>query len=311
MNNSFKIKYKLRVVVFAILLVSAFAKAQKEPINLIIDADTANEVDDLFAIVRAIDEPLFNLIGITSAQFHKSPLATENTVVESQAINEQIVTVMNRPEIALPLGSNTPLKSLTKSSSSEASRFIIEKAHEMKNNEKLDLVILGSCTNVASAIIEDPSIISKVRVHYLGFWHTPETNTYDKKEFNSGNDPFAIDVLLNTEHLEFDVMTATSSQHLVFKKKTIDKELKGKGGIKDILVDRWESYERWWTKKDPEKKEWVMWDIAIIEALLCPEYVTKTLLQTPEENTRRTIGVFTEINAPAMETDFWRHLKTL
>ncbi len=296
---------------FILLFVFGIAMAQEKPIHLIIDADTANEVDDLFAIVRAIDEPAFNLLGITSAQFHKSPQATKNTVAESQAINEQIIKEMHRPEIKLPLGSNIPLQSLRTPSPSEASKFIIEKAHEMKKGEKLDLVILGSCTNVASAVLEDPSIISKIRINYLGFWHALETNTYNKKEFNSGNDPLAVDVLLNTLNLEFNVMTATTSQHLVFKKTTVDKELKGKGGIKDILVKRWKTYNRWWTKKDPEKTAWIMWDVAIIEALAHPEYAKKTLLQTPKENTKRTIGVYTHININAMEAAFWKHLNKL
>lgn len=299
------------IYTFILLFVFSFATAQQKPIHLIIDADTANEVDDLFALVRAIDEPAFNLLGITSAQFHTSPQASKNTVKESQKINEQIIQVMNRPDIKLPLGSNKPLKSATKPSRSKASKFIIEKAHQMKNGEKLDLVILGSCTNVASAILEDPTIIPKVRVNYLGFWHTVETNTYNKKEFNSRNDPLAVDVLLNTLNLEFNVMTATTSQHLVFKKTTVDQELKGKGGIKDILVNRWDTYNRWWTKKDPKKTEWIMWDVAIIEALINPEYATKTPLQTPKENTKRTIGVYTKLDAAAMETVFWKHLNKL
>lgn len=293
-----------------ILLVSAFAKAQ-HPTPLIIDADTANEVDDLYALVRAINEPALDLRGITSAQFNTSPLATKNTVGESQQINEQIIQLMDRPDIVLPLGSNIPLSSPTVPSPSPASHFIIEQAHTMEEGAQLSLVILGSCTNVASAIIEDPTIIGKIKVHYLGFWHTPATNAYDKDEFNSGNDPIAVEVLLNTKELDFEVMTATTSQHLTFSKAKVDAELKGQAGIKKLLVDRWETYERWWTKEDPEKKQWVMWDVAIIEALICPEYATRTPLPTPSENTPRGIGVYTAIDTAAMEADFWRHLKKL
>lgn len=293
-----------------ILLVSAFAKAQ-HPTPLIIDADTANEVDDLYALVRAINEPALDLRGITSAQFNTSPLATKNTVGESQKINEQIIQLMDRPDIVLPLGSNIPLSSPTVPSPSPASQFIIEQAHTMEEGARLSLVILGSCTNVASAIIEDPTIIGKIKVHYLGFWHTPATNTYDKDEFNSGNDPIAVEVLLNTKELDFEVMTATTSQHLTFSKTKVDAELKGQAGIKKLLVDRWETYERWWTQEDPEKKQWVMWDVAIIEALICPEYATRTPLPTPPENTPRSIGVYTAIDTAAMEADFWRHLKKL
>ncbi len=92
---------------------------------------------------------------------------------------------------------------------------------------------------------------------------TLRVNALNKKEFNSNNDPKAVDVLLNTKNLDFQVMSATTCQHLVFNKTTVDKELKGKGPLFDYLVNRWETYDRWWTKKDAEKKQWIMWDVAI------------------------------------------------
>jgi inosine-uridine nucleoside N-ribohydrolase len=279
-------------------------------IPLIIDADTANEVDDLYALVRAIVEPSFDLKGINSAQFYTSPLASENSVEESQKLNEDIIELMD-VDIPLPLGSNIPMTEYGKPVSSEASRFIIEAAHKMMSGQKLNVVILGPCTNVASAIIEDPTIIPKIHVHYLGFWHSPAKNSYDKKEFNSGNDPIAVEMLLNTKELEFNVMTASTSQHLIFKKEEVDMHLKNKNGIADYLINRWETFDRWWTKVDSEKKEWVMWDVAIIEALARPELTTIKQLPTPPENTRRTIGVYTDLDADKMRDSFWHSLKNL
>ncbi|MDW5290099.1 nucleoside hydrolase [Formosa sp. PL04] len=279
--------------------------------DLIIDADTANEVDDLYAVVRALLEPNFNVLAISSAQFHTSPLASEYTVNESQQINEDIIRLMNIQGISLPLGSNTPLTEYGKPVPSEASRFIIEAAHQMKGNQKLNVVVLGSCTNIASAILEDPSILPKLKVHYLGFWHTPDTNIYNKKEFNSGNDPIAVEVLLNAKALDLDIMTATTSQHLVFTKQEVDRHLADKEGISSYLIDRWETYNRWWTKDDPEKKKWTMWDVAIIEALAQPESSTLNYFLTPPENTQRDIGIYTHINADEMTTNFWSTLEQL
>ena len=310
-----RILQKIRGYFFISLLFFCcfFSNAQNSttPLPLIIDADTANEVDDLFAIVRAILEPKFNLIGISSAQFHTSPLATNNSVKESQLINEDIIELMGVKGISLPLGSNKPLHEYGKPVSSEASRFIIETAHQMIENQKLNIVILGSCTNIASAILEDPSIIPKIKVHYIGFWHTPEINNYNKKEFNSGNDPIAVEVLLNTKNLDFNVMTATTSQHLVFTKKEVDSYLKDKKGVAQYLVNRWETYDRWWTKEDSNKEKWTMWDVAIIEALVQPEWSTTKEFTTPLENTQRKINIHTHINSEKMTTDFWNILKTL
>ena len=299
-------------ITFLLVWLAAFAGMadQQNPVEqkipIIIDADTANEVDDLFAIVRAIREPGFNLLGLTSAQFHTSPLASDSTVLESQRINEDLVRLMDVAHLPLPMGSNAPLSAKDIPARSAASDFIIEKAHEASEDQKLHLVILGSCTNVASAILQDPSIIPNITVSYIGFWHDVAQNVFDKKEFNSGNDTLAVEVLLNAKGLDFDVMTATTCQHLVFDRAEVEQRLRHTGELGEYLLQRWDTYERWWTKEDPEKKKWIMWDVAIIEALAHPELAVKEAFLTPPENTSRSIEAYTSIEVPEMIDDFWR-----
>jgi len=303
-------KKKLGLIITLVLFtIGCSNQKQFKKLPLIIDADTANEVDDLFALARAVGAPEFDLLGISSAQFHISPLATDSTVKESQKINEDIMRLLKRNDIPLPLGSNDPLKSKNIPQLSEAAYFIIKKAHEMGKDEKLNLVILGSCTNVASAILLDSTIVPKIRVHYLGFWHNPKSNTYDKKEFNSGNDTLAVNYLLDYPKLDLSVMTATTSQHLVFEKKKVDKELKAKGALAEYLINRWETYTRWWTTKDPLKERWIMWDVAIIEALAHPEWATKEEFLTPKENRQRNIKIYTDIDTEKMQADYWAHME--
>ncbi len=282
--------------------------AVDEGIPLIIDADTANEVDDLFALASAILEPRFNLLGITAAQFHTSPLASDTTVLESHRINRELLALMDREDIPALIGSNQPISADQQEELSQAAQFIIDQAHRHSPEQKLHIIILGPCTNIAAAILHDPSIISHISVHYLGFWHEPETNVYDLKEFNSGNDTLAVNLLLNTEGLELDVMTATTSQHLVFEKKIVDQHLKGQQGLGEYLVNRWDNYNRWWTRKDPEKREWIMWDVAIVEALARPHLSTVETFTTPPENTKRYIGIHTNIEVEEMEKVFWDKL---
>lgn len=303
-----------QVLILLLIAMSLSCKDAQSPadqkMKLIIDADTANEVDDLFAIVRAIEEPNFDLLGITSAQFHISPLATDTTVRESQKLNEEIIALMGTPNIPLPLGSNFEMSAPDQPAISEASNFIIEEAHKLRDGQKLNIAILGPCTNIASAIVQDSTIIPKLSIHYIGFWHDAETNSYDKKEFNSGNDSIAVNVLLDAVGLDFNVMTATTCQHLVFEKTVVDQQLKGKGGIADYLVNRWESYERWFDKKDLAKEKWIMWDVAIIEALARPHLADKETFTTPPENTKRFIEAYTSIDVEAMKKDFWQVLES-
>lgn len=277
-------------------------------IKVIIDADTANEVDDLFALVGAVANPVLAIKGITSAQFHTSPLASENSVLESQKINEDLLKLMNVSHIPLPLGASKPLDNVDKPQVSEASDFIVSQVNALAEGDSIVLVILGSCTNVASAILQDPSIIGKIRVYYLGFWHDPLSNSYNKKEFNSGNDTLAMNLLLDTPGLDLTVMTATTSQHLVFEKSRVVDELSDKGDLGKYLLERWTTFDRWWTPVDPEKNKWIMWDVAIIESLASPHLATVSTFLAPPENTSRSISIFTEIEEIEMQKGYWQAL---
>jgi len=281
-----------------------------DPIKVIIDADTANEVDDLYAIAWALLEPKLDVIGLTSAQWHTNPRTPNDSVGASQEINEKILELLGMESIPTPQGSNFPMVSELRPQLSEAADFIIEKALAMPEGEKLSLVILGPCTNVASAILKEPQIIDKLSVNYLGFWYEEESNTWSKREFNTNNDPNAVNVLLNTPHLDLRIMTATTSQHLVFEKSEMDILLKDKGGIGDYLINRWENYDRFWQATDKEKTKWTMWDVAILQALAYPELCTEKKAGTPHDNLDRTISIYTEIDVKGMKAEFSKALET-
>jgi purine nucleosidase len=173
------------------------------------------------------------------------------------------------------------------------------------------LVILGSCTNVASAILQDPGIIPKVRVHYLGIWHNPESNEFDKKEFNSNNDTLAVDLLLSTPGLDLTIMSATTSQHLVFDKDLTRNQLADNGELGEYLMDRWETFFRWWKPEDKVKQKWIMWDVAILESISNPELSQKKIFLTPPENGARPITIYTKINEVEMEARHWKTVDKL
>ncbi len=279
-----------------------------DPVRVIIDADTANEVDDLYAIAWALLEPKLDVIGLTSAQWHTNPRTPNDSVGESQRLNEEILELLGKEHIPAVEGSNFPMVNEQRPQASDAANFIIEQALASPKGEKLSIVILGPCTNIASAVLLEPKIIDKISVNYLGFWYEVKSNTWNKREFNTNNDPNAVNALLNTSNLDFRVMTATTSQHLVFEKSVMDVLLKNRGGIGDYLIDRWENYDRFWQETDKEKRKWIMWDLAILEALAYPEFAEEKEVLTPHDNFKRTIKVFTKINVPEMKANFEKSL---
>jgi inosine-uridine nucleoside N-ribohydrolase len=302
---------KALLFIFSIIILGSCISKTDNRINIIIDADTANEVDDLFALAGAMASDEFHILGITSAQFHTSPLASDNTVMESQKMNEELIRLAGRTDISLPLGANKPLESMVKPNNSPASKFIVDQANSVAAGDSLVLVILGSCTNVASAILQDPGIIPKIRVYYLGIWHNPATNEYDKKEFNSGNDTLAVDLLLSMPGLDLTIMSATTSQYLVFDKDLTRSELADNGDLGEYLMNRWDTFNRWWKPEDSVKQDWIMWDVAILESIAEPELAKKKTFLTPADLGARPVTIYTKIDQVEMEKRFWSKVDNL
>ena len=60
-----------------------------------------------------------------------------------------------------------------------------------------------------------------------------------------------------------------------------------------------------------EKKRWIIWDLAIIEALVHPEWTKIKSFKTPLENRSRDIQIYTAIDTLKIKDNFWEHYKTL
>ena len=277
---------------------------------MIIDTDSANEIDDLFAIIRSINEPKFKILGVTASQFHSSPYASKNTALESYKMNKLLKRLLKKNDLVIKAGSPEPMSKTKISKPSEATKFIINQAKLIPAGKKLHIVILGSCTNIASAIIHEPEIVSKLKISYVGFWHNQVTNEYDKNEFNTRNDSIATNFLLDKEGLDFNVMNASVSKNLIFNKNETFKNL-GNNKLGNFLKKRWNNYKRWWTSEDPEQKKWIMWDLALIEAIANPEFSKINTFKTPPKNLERNIKIYTYIDSTNMKIDFWRHYNKL
>lgn len=270
------------------------------PNRLLIDADTANEIDDLYAIVRALLAPEVDLVGLSSAQWaHR--LAPEDTVQKSQRLNEDILRLMERLDIPHPRGAEMIVGKPwggTEPRDSPAAQLMIRAARNTPDGEKLTIASLGAATNVASAIQLAPDIIPKVACYALGGRFFTERQVWDKNEFNVRNDLNAANVLFDTEGLEVHVMPVNILLDFQFEQARVMDELAGEGGIWDYLASRWLSHS-------PESATWIMWDVALITALLRPNLATQGGFTTPPENTPREIHVYTAVDEDAMRADWW------
>jgi purine nucleosidase len=276
-------------------------RGQSSKRKVILDSDTANEIDDLYAIVRALREPGFQMLGLSSAQWHNR-LSPPDTVIESQKLNVDILRLMGRQDMPAPMGAEMIMGKPwggNEPSDSPAAQLMIREARALKSGERLTIVSTGAVTNVASAIKLAPDITPRIACYLMGARFSAERKVWNKDEFNVRNDLNAFNFLLDQSGLELHVMPAEVCGKLIFEQAGTLGRLRGKGGIWDYLAARWLSFA-------PGSKQWIMWDVALIEALARPELAKESLFKTPPENVQRDVFVYTGIDIEGMQADWWR-----
>lgn len=273
---------------------------KSKTIKVFIDSDSGNEIDDLYAITRALIAPELEVVGLSSAHWEFHPEAGDSSLELSQKLNDKLLKYFNKSAIPHPRGSAGMLRYWGDPvpNPSPAAELMIAIAKEMPGRQKLNIVTLGALTNLASAILMDPEIVPKIRVYTMALHYDPKSRAWNKNEFNVRNDLDAMDILLNTDGLEMHIMTGTTSKNYVFTKEETRKYLYGKGQPWDFLYGKWE-------EKFPANSTWIMWDVALIEAIINPDLVKSEQIITPPENTQRTVNVYTAINKEMMVADFW------
>jgi purine nucleosidase len=302
----------MKKVYLSILTLALFISCFAEKRKVWIDADTGNEMDDLYAIARVLMDTTVEVVGISSAHFNNVELLTEkqwnsyptkkiNTAKLSQDLNEKLLEYLNKMNIPHPPGASKMIGHAwgqTDPRDSPAARSIIKKAHEFRPGEKLDIISIGAVTNLASAIILDSLIVPKIRCYLLAAKFDPVNNVWDKSEFNVRNDLNAFDYILNKESLEIFIMPANIAYPLQFSRSDCKIKLNNKENkLFTLLLNRWADVTTGQT--------WVMWDLALVEAYLSDDLATRENRYTPLENKKREIHVYTKINEKKMMADFW------
>lgn len=287
---------------------------------VILDADTANEMDDLYAVAQVILDPHIEIAALSSAHFNNTEIGTKgrwhgyntvsdldrglNTVAASQQENEILLRLLGREDIPAPLGASEMLGYSwgyfegADIPDAPAVQDIIRRARALGADEKLDVVLLGPLTNAAAAIARAPDIAPKLRLWWLGADYDVDTGVWNKNAFNARNDLNAVDFILDRDDVELIMLPVSVAQDLMFHRDTSLTQLNLiDHPLVDALSKRWDFVQA--------EGSWTMWDMALTLAIAHPEWVQARRVAPPPENKREHVTIITEIDAPAMEAYFF------
>ena len=307
--------HRIGLTGFIFLFAFATTTAQKQKVWL--DADTGNEVDDVFAIVRLLwanDEK--DIAGLSSAHFNNADLVAFekwnqyttqglNTVRISQGLNEEILTTMDLRNLPHPMGADRQMGRAWggfQPRPSAATTELLRVIKALKPDEKLDVLTIGATTNIASLIALDSTVKAKIRLYSLGGGYDIGKKAWNKNEFNVRCDLNAYDFLMNQTELDWTIMTTSTAVAYRVDRDDFFAKLADDRPTEQLMERRWQETEAGSTTR-------VLWDVALIQAYLRPKLANIITVQTPPENHPHPVKIWSKIDAKGMYDEFWQQVE--
>lgn len=299
---------QLAVAIFAgMLLACAVPANAKTPV--ILSTDVGNEIDDQWAVVYLLANPALDVLGIISAH---APTVPAPAAHYTYRVLVDVVENHMRMSVHPPLfeGSSLPLENDTSPRKNAGVDFIIESSKSFSPDHRLWVLTIGAATDVASAILQDPTIVDRIRVVAMGFRDWPDGG----EEFNVANDVKAWQVILRSR-VPVVIGCGKACEATLALTPAQAKELVAARG--PIGAWLWEEYEAWYyrfvkpLRKDDLSKPWIIWDtitLAYIEGITEQKQVPRPVLKDnmifDHVETRDTITWITGLDSKRMWADF-------
>lgn len=257
------------------ICLGAFANttyAQPEaPREIFLDADTANEVDDLYAIVRAFAEPGWRIPVLASTQWQSSQWATANTAEDSYRLNQHLAAhlgVDDSTEVVRG-GARRMYDWGYRAVHSHAAHELIAHAEEHTPGDPLTVVALGALTNVASALFIEPSIAERMELYWLGSTYDFEADRRGLTDFNAVMDPQAARIVLEHPTLRVHVLPVSEVGRHAVSYDEVSAAVGDEHPLAQLLTDRWLDHV------DGSRETRVLWDLALVELVSDPDLATE------------------------------------
>ena len=239
---------------------------------VILDTDTYNEIDDQFAVCYMnLAKDKIDLRGFTAVPFFVHTFGTgtgrstdaDDGMEKSYDEIVKLQKLMNDESVPVYKGSRSFMVDPETPVKSEAAEFIIE---ESKKFDNLTVIGIGAATNIASALLLDPTLADRINVVWLG---ANEYDCPDYKEFNLLQDINAVRCLYASKVPLTQVPCLSVASRLKISVPRLRSYLKDCGPLGDYLAEIFEDYV---ARYDYAENK-VIWDIAAVAVLINPEAV--------------------------------------
>ncbi len=277
-------------------------------IPVLLSTDVGNEIDDQWAITYLLLQPRLEVLGVMSAHAPSiaAPAGQTSYRILVDVVENRLGMSTHPPLIE---GGSLPMQDAKTPRMSPAVRFLVETSRRFTRDNRLTVLMIGAATDVASAILTDPTIVDRVRVIQMGF---PDEKGGD--EFNIANDVHAVQAILDSKVPLVVGPGNVCRANLSLSLDQARAMLANRGAIGDWL---WEEYQAWYYRAvkplrvDDFSKPWVIWDDITLAYVLgmtkqhaLPRPSMRDDMTFDPVSTDRTVTWITDVDEERMWADF-------
>lgn len=284
-------------IIFLLIVSSIFPQTNK---RVLLDADTANEVDDAFALSIMLMNPNVDIIALNATQWQASQWATENSMEDSHRLNQTLLGIMGLNTKTNRGGASRMYDWGDRAQHSAATYEIIKQAKALPEGEKLNIIALGALTNVASAIFIEPAIVKNIKLYWLGTTYDFGGQVLRRDDFNCAMDQYALTHLLFSE-VEMHIIPINVASKMTFNYEKSRLQLENHF-LGDFLLKIWDDHI------DGGRDQRTIWDLTIVNAFLHPDWMEEIEITTSKDNGNRKVYYYKDFDAQKMLKDFYQNI---
>jgi purine nucleosidase len=248
-----------------------------DPTRVVLDCDTANEVDDQFAIAHALgaQEGTLDVRGVISVHNTTAHGPGSRDMYQEEA--ERVVALCGSDVPCIP-GAERPMESMEDPAPSAGLELLVEQARI----GPLTVIATGPATDVASLFLAAPESWENVRVVWLGGFGDEATYSVWQNrmgELNGRADIAAYRTLLEEPVDLLHIPTWPAPAKMLVDPASFGEELRALG--RPIASYLAEILELWTSEYGQPERRKELWDLACVAAVADPESVTARAQAAP------------------------------
>jgi purine nucleosidase len=296
------------------LLISLPAVRALASTPVVLSTDVGNEIDDQWAIAYMLTDPAFDVRAILSA--HAPSLPAPSAHATYLVLRDEVENHLGlRVHPPLFEGSSLPLVDIKTPRPNPGVDFLIRESRSFTPENRLTVLTIGAATDVASALLVDPTLADRIHIVAMGFKDSGPTGG---QEYNVQNDPHAWQVLLRSNAPITIGAGDVCQKYLALQFDEARDLIASHGPVGHWL---WDEYQDWYYRQvkplrvDDFSRPWVIWDIITLAYLRglttqqnAPRPELRDDLTLAPGPPGKSIEWITSVNADQLWTRFTRQL---